>query len=89
MVDAKGANSRLSEVRDLLELMKERGVSSLRVGDIELTLAHSAPVPAPVREDDVPRPKLLSSEEREAEANLLRRKITLASGSRIVSRAGE
>ena len=78
------AKSRLAEVTALLDVMKERGISTLKVGDIELTLtAPTSATPA----DDEEKPRILSAEERELKARLERRRIMLASSGQIVSRA--
>lgn len=81
------AKSRVEEVEELLSLMKERGVSTLRVGDIELSLAPSVSERTPA--DDVPLTKILSAEERERADIRRRRQVSLGAGPRIVERAGE
>ncbi len=79
------AQSRVAEVRALLEVMKASGVLTLKVGDIELTLAPPAPPALP--EDE--RPRYVSPEEAEEKQKSYRRSMMLASASRIVRRAGE
>ncbi len=65
--------------------MKASGVSALKVGDIELTLA---PPAAPALPEDE-KPRFVSAEEAQAKDRAARRSIMLAAGSRIVSRVGE
>lgn len=85
MACATKAESRVGEVSALLAVMKSNGVTTLKVGDIELTLAPPAP-PHPVEDE---KPRFISMEEAEAKEKARRRSIMLAAGSRVVGRAGE
>lgn len=65
--------------------MKERGVATLKVGDIELTLAQAVPERAA---EDEPRRQRTDQEIALAKQKEYRR-IALGAGSQIVSRASE
>lgn len=75
-------DSRVEEVKKLLDLMEERGVLTMKVGDVELTRS-PAPNVAPIEEDVPLRPIT------EADRQKQIRRISLAATSRVVSRAGE
>ncbi len=77
------AGSRVDEVKALLELMKAQGLTNLKVGDIELTMA--PPVPAPG--DDEPKGRVYSTEELAAKGRAERRRIMLAASGGIIGRA--
>ncbi len=78
------SGSRLAEVEQLLELMAKRGVSHLKVGDLELTLAQSAPP----QDEQVSR-RVYSPEELRKKAQDEYKRIALGSGGRVVPRASE
>ena len=80
---AKVVVSRVAEVAALLDLMKVKGVATLKVGDIELTMAQVA---ASYPEDE--KPRYVSPEEAEQKARDRRRELMLASSGRIVGRVG-
>jgi hypothetical protein len=75
--------SRLDEVNALLALMKAQGITNLKVGDIELTLAPSGPVVPPDDEaGPKPNPELAARRLREEY-----RRVALGASGRIVQRA--
>ncbi len=76
------AASRVEEVEALLKLMKAQGVLSLRVGDIELTMAQAAPDP-----DAEPKGRVYSTQEREDMARKARRQLMLGASGGIINRA--
>ncbi len=75
------AESRVQEVIALLDVMKERGVTHLKIGDLELTVALAPPPPG----EDEPKGKVLSSEEQSAEGRKERRRIHLNAVGGIIS----
>ncbi len=77
------AGSRIDEIRALLELMKAQGLTNLKVGDIELTMAPPVPPPG----DDEPKGRVFSTEEIAAKGRAERRRIMLAASGGIIGRA--
>ncbi len=82
MTVAGKAKSRVDEVSALLALMKASGLTTLKVGDIELTMAHTGPDP-----DAEPRGRVLSKDEAEAKGRADRRRIMLGASGGIIHRA--
>ncbi len=79
---AVAKRSRVEEVAALLDLMKLRGLTTLKVGDIELTM--SPPVPDT---DAEKKGRHYAPEEVEAKARAERRRIMLGAAGGIVPRA--
>ncbi len=72
----------VAEVAELLDLMKLRGVTRLKMGDLELTLAPPVPL-----EDAEKKGRHYSPEEIENKARAERRRIMLGAAGGIVPRA--
>ncbi len=74
--------SRVDEVSALLDLMRERGLTTLKVGDIELTMSHSVP-----EKDAETTRRVFSPEEIAKKARDERRRIMLGASGGIIHRA--
>ncbi len=72
----------VSEITALLDLMKDRGVTHLKMGDLELTLGQAVPA----SEKEAPR-RVYSTEEIEKKARDERRRIMLGASGAILHRA--
>ncbi len=72
----------VAEITALLDLMKARGVTHLKMGDLELTMAQTGPDP-----DAEPKGTVRTPEEMEARARADRRRIMLGASGGIVGRS--
>ncbi len=72
----------VAEVAELLDLMKARGVSHLKMGDLELTMAQAAPDP-----DAEKKGRIYSKDEIEQKARADRRRVMLGASGGIIGRA--
>ncbi len=66
----------------MLDLMKARGLTTLKVGDIELTMAQNGPDP-----EEEPKRRVYSPEEQAKRARDERRRIILGASGGIIHRA--
>ncbi len=82
MTVAGKAKSRVDEVSALLDLMKARGLTTLKVGDIELTMGQSAP-----DKDAETTRRVYSPEEIAKKARDERRRIMLGASGGILHKA--